>query len=66
MPRRLRRDDYMIGWICALPVELAAAREMVDEEHDDIERDLDDNDENLYALELIGGHNIAIICLLAS
>jgi hypothetical protein len=49
--------------VCALPVELAAAQEMLDEEHDDLGRDLGDNDENLYALGSIGGHNVAIVCL---
>lgn len=63
MPRKLRREDYMVGWVCALPVELAAAQEMLDEEHDDLERDLQDNDENLYALGSICGHNVAIVCL---
>jgi nucleoside phosphorylase len=63
MARQLRRDDYTVGWVCALPVELAAALEMLDEEHHDLERDLADNDENLYALGSIGGHNVAIVCL---
>ena len=63
MSRQLRREDYTVGWVCALPVELAAAQEMLDEEHDDLERDLADNDENLYALGSIGGHNVAIVCL---
>jgi nucleoside phosphorylase len=63
MARRLRRDEYTVGWVCALPVELAAAQEMLDEEHHDLERDPADNDENLYALGSIGGHNIAIVCL---
>ena len=31
--RRLRHGDYTIGWVCALPIELAAARQMLDEEH---------------------------------
>ena len=31
MARRLRRDNYTVGWICALHVELAAAQEMLDE-----------------------------------
>ncbi|KAF2182636.1 hypothetical protein K469DRAFT_669646 [Zopfia rhizophila CBS 207.26] len=63
MPRQLRREDYTVGWVCALPVELAAAQEMLDEENGDLERDLGDNDENLYALGSIGGHNVAIVCL---
>lgn len=63
MARQLRRDEYTVGWVCALPVELAAAQEMLDEEHNDLERDPADNDENLYVLGSIGGHNIAIVCL---
>jgi nucleoside phosphorylase len=61
MSRRLRRGEYTVGWICALPVELAAAQEMLDEEHEDIERD--DNDENLYSLGSVAGHNVVIVCL---
>ncbi|KAF2820874.1 purine and uridine phosphorylase [Ophiobolus disseminans] len=63
MARQLHRDEYTVGWVCALPVELAAAQEMLDEEHHDLERDPADNDENLYALGSIGGHNVAIVCL---
>ena len=61
MSRRLRREEYTVGWICALPVELAAAQEMLDEEHEDLERD--NNDDNLYSLGSIAGHNVAIVCL---
>jgi nucleoside phosphorylase len=63
MARRLRHDEYTVGWICALPVELAAAQEMLDEEHHDPKHDPADNDDNLYALGSIGGHNVAIVCL---
>jgi nucleoside phosphorylase len=63
MARQLRREDYTVGWVCALPVELAAAQEMLDEEHPDLERDPADNDENLYALGSISGHSVAIVCL---
>ena len=63
MPRQLRREDYTVGWECVLPVELTAAQEVLDEEHGDIERDVGDNDKNLYALGSIGGHNVAIVCL---
>jgi nucleoside phosphorylase len=63
MTRQPRGDDYTVGWVCALPVELAAAQEMLDEEHHDLERNLHDNDENLYVLGSIGGHNVVIVCL---
>ncbi|KAK7178576.1 Ankyrin repeat domain-containing protein 50-like protein 1 [Paraphaeosphaeria sporulosa] len=63
MPARPRREEYTVGWICALPIELAAAQEMLDEEHEDLESDHGDNDENLYTLGSIGGHNVVIVCL---
>jgi hypothetical protein len=50
MARQLSRDEYTVGWVCALPIELAAAQEMLDEEHQDLHCDPADNDENLYAL----------------
>jgi hypothetical protein len=62
MPRP-PREEYSVGWVCALPVELAAAQEMLDEEHEDLERDVDDHDENQYSLGSIAGHNVAIVCL---
>ncbi|KAH8812295.1 hypothetical protein F5884DRAFT_785028 [Xylogone sp. PMI_703] len=30
----LRRADYRIGWVCALPLELAAVTVLLDESHD--------------------------------
>jgi nucleoside phosphorylase len=63
MARQLRHEDYTVGWVCALPIELAAAEEMLDEEHSDLSRTLGDNDENLYTLGSIGGHNVVIVCL---
>ncbi|KAH7138663.1 kinesin light chain [Dendryphion nanum] len=61
MRRRLRHDEYTVGWICALPIEFAAAQEMLDEKHDDLERD--SHDKNVYSLGSVGGHNVAIACL---
>jgi len=61
MSRRPQREEYTIGWICALSDELAAAQEMLDEEHGDFKRD--SNDENLYSLGSIAGHNVVIVCL---
>ncbi|KAH7111344.1 nucleoside phosphorylase domain-containing protein, partial [Dendryphion nanum] len=63
MPRRLRPEEYTVGWVCALPVELAAALAVLDEEHEDLEPGFADNDENVYSLGSIGGHNVAIVCL---
>ena len=50
-----------MGWLCALPIELAAAQEMLDEEHPDLQRDK--NDTNLYTLGRIDEHNVVIACL---
>jgi nucleoside phosphorylase len=61
MQRRPYREDYTVGWVCALPVELAAAREMLDEEHEYL--DHDSNDPNIYVLGQIGEHNVVIACL---
>jgi nucleoside phosphorylase len=59
--RRLRVQDYTVGLVCALPIELAAATKMLDREHHDLPRD--DNDTNLYTFGQIGGHNVVIACL---
>ncbi|RMZ75712.1 hypothetical protein DV738_g5332, partial [Chaetothyriales sp. CBS 135597] len=61
MPRRLGRNDYTVGWVCALPIELTAARVLLDEEHDDLPRY--SNDTNIYTLGSIGKHNVVLTCL---
>jgi nucleoside phosphorylase len=61
MARQLRRDEYTVGWVCALPVELAAAQEMLDEEHNTPPSDAQDT--NIYTCGRIGEHNIVIACL---
>jgi nucleoside phosphorylase len=58
---QLRCEDYSVGWVCALPVELAAAQLMLDEEHQPL--DQDSNDSILYTLGRIGDHNVVIACL---
>ena len=59
--RRLHREDYAMEWVCALPIELAAAQEMLDDEHEDLDQDA--NDTNIYTLGRIGEHNVVIACL---
>ncbi len=61
MARRLRRDEYTVGWVCALPDELTAAQEMLDEEHHDLPPN--SNDANIYTLGCIGEHNVVLACL---
>jgi nucleoside phosphorylase len=59
--RRLKLEDYTVGWISALPIELAAAAEMLDEEHQDLPQD--PTDSNIYTFGRIGEHNVVISCL---
>jgi nucleoside phosphorylase len=60
-PRPKCREDYTVGWVCALPVELAAAQEMLDEEHDTPRCDA--HDTNIYTCGRVGEHNVVIACL---
>ncbi|RAH48827.1 5'-methylthioadenosine/S-adenosylhomocysteine nucleosidase family protein, partial [Aspergillus brunneoviolaceus CBS 621.78] len=54
-------DDYTIGWVCALALEAAAAKAMLDEIHPTLETH--PNDKNAYTLGAISGHNVVIACL---
>lgn len=56
------RDAFQIGWICALPIEAAAATEMLDENFG-ILGEQDAADSNTYRLGRIGNHNVVIACL---
>ncbi|KIW28009.1 uncharacterized protein PV07_07701 [Cladophialophora immunda] len=58
---RYTAKDYVVGWICALAVELAASAAMFDEEHDNAM--LDSDDDNFYAFGRMAGHNVVIACL---
>jgi hypothetical protein len=42
-------EEYQIGWICALPIEAAAAQEMLDESFGTLEEQ-DNADTNIYTL----------------
>ncbi|RFN48968.1 hypothetical protein FIE12Z_6816 [Fusarium flagelliforme] len=57
----LSHDSYTIAWICALSLEMSAARAMLDYVHDALPQDV--NDSNCYALGTIGKHNVTIACL---
>ncbi|KAI9869033.1 MAG: hypothetical protein M1813_002856 [Trichoglossum hirsutum] len=59
--RRPQLEDYTVGWVCALSVELAAAQTMLDEEYEGLARDA--NDANLYMFGRVGNHNVIIVCL---
>jgi nucleoside phosphorylase len=54
-------SDYRIGWICALPLELAAAEAMLDQIHEPLPNRVEDH--NTYILGAISNHNIVIACL---
>ncbi|KGO53939.1 hypothetical protein PEX1_041120 [Penicillium expansum] len=56
------REAFHIGWICALPIEAAAAQEMLDERFGRLD-DQDMTDLNTYILGRIGKHNVVIACL---
>ncbi|PLB48839.1 purine and uridine phosphorylase [Aspergillus steynii IBT 23096] len=56
-----RHQDYTIGWICALPNEMAAAQAMLDEHHASLPKDA--NDKNTYTLGRMGVHNVVMTCL---
>ncbi|KAH7193924.1 uncharacterized protein B0J16DRAFT_354466 [Fusarium flagelliforme] len=59
--RILQHDDFTVGWICALPVEMAAAEVMLDHIHEALPQHKSDT--NTYTLGSIHGHNIVIACL---
>lgn len=62
MPLILRYEDYTIGWICAIQVEVLAARFMLDEKHDGVFPGKI-GDENHYIPGTINGHNVVIVGL---
>ncbi|KAF3157612.1 hypothetical protein TWF569_000177 [Orbilia oligospora] len=57
-----RREEYTIGWICALSKEQTAAILMLDETHPSLDSK-PHGDTNAYTLGSIGRHNVAITCL---
>lgn len=59
--RSLKDEDYTVGWIYAPPAELAAASELLDEEHGDISQRPQGS--NFYTLGRIGEHNFIFTCL---
>lgn len=56
------RDDYTVGWICALPFEMTAAKVMLDHIHADLPADSSVNDTNVYVLGSLSGHNVVVAC----
>ncbi|KAF3925745.1 hypothetical protein ABW20_dc0100302 [Dactylellina cionopaga] len=61
MATELKRNNYSVGWICAIPIELEAARRVLDEIHPKLS--VPHGDENCYEFGRIGDHNVVISCL---
>lgn len=57
----LTHKDYTLGWVCALSKEQTAAVAMLDEQHEDLPKPV--NDHNTYTLGRVGKHNVVIACL---
>ncbi|KAN0087046.1 hypothetical protein V8E54_000734 [Elaphomyces granulatus] len=57
----MTHEDYTVAWICALPLETAAAKAMLDKTHLQLPQSA--TDDNAYMLGEISGHNIVIACL---
>ncbi|KAL4909367.1 nucleoside phosphorylase domain-containing protein [Aspergillus multicolor] len=61
MTNKLLSTDYTIAWISALPLEMAAAKALLDETHEPLPQPR--TDQNSYTLGKISGHNIILVCL---
>ncbi|KAL2801650.1 P-loop containing nucleoside triphosphate hydrolase protein [Aspergillus granulosus] len=57
----LTHNDYTIAWICALPLEMAAARVMLNKTHSPLPKP--SADPNAYKVGELNGHYIVIACL---
>lgn len=55
-------NEYTVGWICALSIELAAVLPLLDQTHGPL-NDQPKSDNNYYHLGTIGKHNVVITCL---
>ncbi|CAI7618979.1 unnamed protein product [Penicillium glandicola] len=56
-------EEYTVGWICALPVELAAAKGMLDEVHGEPQTVPAIADHNTYILGCIKKFKVVVACL---
>ena len=59
--KSLSHNDYTVGWVCALPLELGVAIAMLDEQHEMLAVSPGDN--NTYTLGTIVHHNVVLVCL---
>jgi nucleoside phosphorylase len=56
------RENYTVGWICAIEPEYVAARAFLDEKHGRLDH-VSSNDNNDYTLGKIKDHNVVITVL---
>src|SRR5271170_8300891 len=56
------REDYTVGWICAISAEYVSAQAFLDEKHEGPEY-VSPNDKNIYTLGKVGKHNVVIAVL---
>ncbi|KAF3150493.1 hypothetical protein TWF594_009137 [Orbilia oligospora] len=56
--RQLRHEDYTVGWLTAILSEQNASRIMLDEQHQQLPTN--ENDDNTYILGRVGKHNVVI------
>lgn len=54
------REDCAVGWVCRLPVEVAAAKAALDHVHDNLPTDQNSDSSNNYILGELQGHNVVI------
>ncbi|KAM5476154.1 hypothetical protein MauCBS54593_000839 [Microsporum audouinii] len=54
------RGDYTVGWVCALPIEAAAAKATLDRVHDNLPPKRNSVDNNNYILGSLQGHNVVV------
>ncbi|KAM0452050.1 hypothetical protein ACHAPV_009674 [Trichoderma viride] len=57
----LGHSDYTVGWVCALPIEMAAAKAILDSIHVSLPRKK--GDINTYTFGRVAEHNVVIACL---
>ncbi|KAK6537394.1 hypothetical protein TWF694_011581 [Orbilia ellipsospora] len=60
-PKRISHESYTVAWICALPLEMAVAKAMLDHTHSPLPQH--PSDQNSYTLGEIAGRNVVIACL---
>lgn len=56
------RDDYLVGWVCAPPIEVEAAKATLDHIHDNLPPNQNLDDKNNYILGNLQGHNVVLAC----